>query len=79
MMFLQVKHDYMCLYCNINCQPLCILEAVRKHMVTKGQCSVHYGDSDVEEEAELEKLYDYSSRCISISPFTFSQTHKGSY
>ncbi|PWA59250.1 Chloramphenicol acetyltransferase-like domain-containing protein [Artemisia annua] len=56
-----VKRDYMFLYCNINFQPFCILEVVRKHMVTKGQCRVQYGDGDVEEEAELEKFYDYSS------------------
>ncbi|GJQ91016.1 zinc finger protein [Tanacetum coccineum] len=59
---LKVTHDYMCLYCNINCKPFRSLEAVRMHMVAKGHCRVHYGDGDEEEEAELDEFYDYSSR-----------------
>ncbi|KAJ9556328.1 hypothetical protein OSB04_010942 [Centaurea solstitialis] len=58
---LKVKRDFMCLYCNSNCQPFNSLEAVRKHMVAKSHCKVHYGDDDEEEEAELEEFYDYSS------------------
>ncbi|XP_071698343.1 cytoplasmic 60S subunit biogenesis factor REI1 homolog 1-like [Rutidosis leptorrhynchoides] len=58
---LKVKRDFICLYCNSNCQPFNSLEAVRKHMVAKGHCKVHYGDDDDEEEAELEEFYDYSS------------------
>lgn len=52
----------MCLYCNDKCLPFNSLEAVRKHMVAKSHCKVHYGDGDDEEEAELEEFYDYSSR-----------------
>ncbi|KAJ9549536.1 hypothetical protein OSB04_022079 [Centaurea solstitialis] len=58
---LKVKRDYTCLYCNSNCQPFNSVEAVRKHMVAKSHCRVHYGDDDEEEEAELEEFYDYSS------------------
>ncbi|XP_059459797.1 cytoplasmic 60S subunit biogenesis factor REI1 homolog 1 [Corylus avellana] len=58
---LKVKRDYMCLYCNDRCHPFNSLEAVRKHMVAKSHCRVHYGDGDDEEEAELEEFYDYSS------------------
>ncbi|PWA33461.1 zinc finger protein [Artemisia annua] len=61
---LKVKRDYMCLYCNINCQPFRSLEAVSKHMVAKGHCRVHYGDGDEEEEAELDEFYDYSSSYV---------------
>lgn len=57
----------MCLYCNDRCQPFTSLEAVRKHMVAKSHCKVHYGDGDEEEEAELEDFYDYSSRFCSFS------------
>ncbi|XP_062164451.1 cytoplasmic 60S subunit biogenesis factor REI1 homolog 1 [Alnus glutinosa] len=58
---LKVKRDFMCLYCNDRCHPFNSLEAVRKHMVAKSHCRVHYGDGDEEEEAELEEFYDYSS------------------
>ncbi|GJY08601.1 cytoplasmic 60S subunit biogenesis factor REI1 homolog 1-like protein [Tanacetum coccineum] len=60
---LKVKRDHMCLYC-INCQPFNSLEAVRKHMVAKGHCRVHYGDGDEEEEAEFDEFYDYSSSYV---------------
>lgn len=60
----QVKRDFMCLYCNDRCQPFNGLEAVRKHMVAKSHCKVHFGDGDEEEEAELEDFYDYSSRFL---------------
>jgi hypothetical protein len=56
----------MCLYCNDRCHPFNSLEAVRKHMVAKSHCRVHYGDGDEEEEAELEEFYDYSSRFLSF-------------
>ncbi|KAI4376220.1 hypothetical protein MLD38_014007 [Melastoma candidum] len=58
---LKVKRDYMCLYCNDRRQPFSSLEAVRKHMVAKSHCKVHYGSGDDDEEAELEEFYDYSS------------------
>ncbi|KAL8208276.1 hypothetical protein R6Q57_007688 [Mikania cordata] len=61
---LKVKRNYMCLYCNSNCQPFNSLEAVRKHMVAKGHCRVHYGDDDDEGEAELDEFYDYSSSYV---------------
>ncbi|KAK7260796.1 hypothetical protein RIF29_27094 [Crotalaria pallida] len=61
---LKVKRDYMCLYCNDRCYPFSSLEAVRKHMVAKGHCKVHYGDGDEEEEVELEEFYDYSSSYV---------------
>ncbi|KAI3792836.1 hypothetical protein L2E82_06727 [Cichorium intybus] len=61
---LKVKRDFMCLYCNSNCQPFNSLEAVRKHMVAKSHCKVHYGDDDEEEEAELEEFYDYTSSYV---------------
>ena len=69
--FLQVKRDFLCLYCNINRQPFNSLEAVRKHMVAKSHCKVHYGDDDEEEEAELEEFYDYSSRFITLYYWDF--------
>lgn len=43
------------------------LEAVRKHMVAKSHCKVHYGDGGDDEEVELEEFYDYSSRFMSPS------------
>ncbi|KAG8636466.1 hypothetical protein MANES_16G136200v8 [Manihot esculenta] len=44
---------------------MCFLEAVRKHMVAKSHCRVHYGDGDDDdEEAELEEFYDYSSSYV---------------
>ncbi|KAG2691682.1 hypothetical protein I3760_08G019500 [Carya illinoinensis] len=61
---LKVKRDFMCLYCNERCHPFNSLEAVRKHMVAKSHCRVHYGDGDEEEEAELEEFYDYSSSYV---------------
>jgi len=61
---LKVKRDFMCLYCNDRCQPFNGLEAVRKHMVAKSHCKVHFGDGDDEEEAELEDFYDYSSSYV---------------
>ena len=54
----------MCLYCNDWCHPFNSLEAVRKHMIAKSHCKVHFGDGDEEEEAELDEFYDYSSRFI---------------
>ncbi|KAG2323574.1 hypothetical protein Bca4012_059052 [Brassica carinata] len=42
--FLRVKRDFICLYCNELCHPFTSLEAVRKHMESKGHCKVHYGD-----------------------------------
>lgn len=56
----------MCLYCNDRCHPFSSLEAVRKHMVAKSHCKVHYGDGGDEEEVELEEFYDYSSRFFSF-------------
>lgn len=56
----------MCLYCNDRRHPFNSLEAVRKHMVAKSHCKVHYGDGDDEEEVELEEFYDYSSRFFSF-------------
>ncbi|CAI9275064.1 unnamed protein product [Lactuca saligna] len=62
---LKVKRDYVCLYCDINSHPFNSLEAVRKHMVAKNHCRVHYGDGDdEEEEAELEEFYDYSTSYV---------------
>uniref|UniRef100_A0A5B7AMD1 C2H2-type domain-containing protein n=1 Tax=Davidia involucrata TaxID=16924 RepID=A0A5B7AMD1_DAVIN len=61
---LKVKRDFMCLYCNDRCHPFSSLEAVRKHMVAKTHCKVHYGDGGDEEEAELEVFYDYSSSYV---------------
>ncbi|KAI3987860.1 hypothetical protein MKX01_020974 [Papaver californicum] len=60
----KVNRDFMCLYCNYRCQPFNSLEAVRKHMVSKGHCKVRYGDGGEDEEAELEDFYDYSSSYI---------------
>ncbi|KAJ9184162.1 hypothetical protein P3X46_007929 [Hevea brasiliensis] len=61
---LKVKRDFMCLYCNDRCHPFNSLEAVRKHMVAKSHCKVHYGDGDDDEEVELEEFYDYSSSYV---------------
>lgn len=58
---LKVRRDFMCLYCNDRRHPFSSLEAVRKHMVAKSHCKVHYGDGDDDEEVELEEFYDYSS------------------
>ncbi|KAI7735480.1 hypothetical protein M8C21_017838, partial [Ambrosia artemisiifolia] len=55
-----VKRDCMCLYCNSSFKSL---EAIRKHMVAKSHCRVHYGDGD-EGEAELDEFYDYSSSYV---------------
>lgn len=70
----------MCLYCNDMRNPFSSLEAVRKHMVAKSHCKVHYGDGDEEEEeVELEEFYDYSSRFFFFSPhnlvFNFSYSY----
>lgn len=67
--YLQVRRDFMCLYCNDRCHPFSSLEAVRKHMDAKSHCKVHYGDGDDEEEAELEEFYDYSSRFYFLPEF----------
>ncbi|GMY17737.1 cytoplasmic 60S subunit biogenesis factor REI1 homolog 1 [Fagus crenata] len=61
---LKVKRDFMCLYCNDRCHPFNSLEAVRKHMIAKSHCKVHFGDGDEEEEAELDEFYDYSSSYV---------------
>ncbi|KAF4350768.1 hypothetical protein F8388_000809 [Cannabis sativa] len=58
---LMVKRDFMCLYCNDRCHRFSSLEAVRKHMIAKSHCKVHYGDGGDDEELELEEFYDYSS------------------
>ncbi|KAG8074805.1 hypothetical protein GUJ93_ZPchr0006g42360 [Zizania palustris] len=58
---LKVKRDFICLYCNDRCQPFLSLEAVRKHMDAKGHCKLRYGDGGVDEDADLEDFYDYSS------------------
>ncbi|KAM0943319.1 putative transcription factor C2H2 family [Dioscorea sansibarensis] len=63
---LKVKRDFMCLYCNDRCHPFQSLEAVRKHMIAKGHCKVHYGDGGDDEEAELEEFYDYSSSYVGV-------------
>lgn len=62
----QVKRDFMCLYCNERRHPFNSLEAVRKHMEAKSHCKVHYGDGGDDEEAELEEFYDYSSRFLFV-------------
>ncbi|KAF3447638.1 hypothetical protein FNV43_RR12825 [Rhamnella rubrinervis] len=61
---LKVKGDFMCLYCNDSRHPFSSLEAVRKHMVAKSHCKVHYGNGSEDEEAELEEFYDYSSSYV---------------
>jgi pre-60S factor REI1 len=61
---MQVKRDFICLYCNDRCQPFQSLEAVRKHMDAKGHCKVRYGDGGDDEDADLEDFYDYSSRFL---------------
>lgn len=63
---LRVKRDFMCLYCNERCHAFNSLEAVRKHMVAKSHCKVHYGDGGEDEEAELEEFYDYSSSYVDV-------------
>ncbi|KAL6344655.1 hypothetical protein AAG906_002561 [Vitis piasezkii] len=63
---LKVTRDFMCLYCNDGCHPFNSLEAVRKHMVAKSHCKVHYGDGGDDEEAELEEFYDYSSSYVDV-------------
>jgi len=62
--YLQVKRDFICLYCNDRCQPFLSLEAVRKHMDAKGHCKLRYGDGGDDEDADLEDFYDYSSRFL---------------
>ncbi|KAF4353535.1 hypothetical protein CsatB_008625 [Cannabis sativa] len=61
---LMVRRDFMCLYCNDRCHPFSSLEAVRKHMIAKSHCKVHYGDGGDDEEVELEEFYDYSSSYV---------------
>lgn len=58
---LKVTDDFMCLYCNEKRQPFVSLEAVRKHMISKNHCKLHYGDGDEEEDGDLDEFYDYSS------------------
>ena len=50
---IQVKRDFMCLYCSELCHAFSSLEAVRKHMEAKSHCKLHYGDGDFEEYALL--------------------------
>jgi pre-60S factor REI1 len=64
---LKVKRDLLCLYCNDRVLPFASLEAVRKHMIAKSHCKVHYGDGDDDEEVELEEFYDYSSSYVDNS------------
>ncbi|POO03820.1 TFIIH C1-like domain containing protein [Trema orientale] len=61
---LKVRRDFMCLYCNDRCHPFSSLEAVRKHMVAKSHCKVHYGDGGEDEEVDLEEFYDYTSSYV---------------
>ncbi|KAL5200004.1 hypothetical protein ABZP36_021207 [Zizania latifolia] len=63
---LKVKRDFICLYCNDRCQPFLSLEAVRKHMDAKGHCKLRYGDGGVDEDADLEDFYDYSSSYANV-------------
>lgn len=58
---LKVTNDFMCLYCNEKRKPFPSLEAVRKHMISKNHCKLHYGDGDEEEDSDLDDFYDYSS------------------
>jgi hypothetical protein len=62
---LQVKRDFICLYCNDRRQPFQSLEAVRKHMEAKGHCKLRFGDGGDDEDADLQNFYDYSSRFLS--------------
>uniref|UniRef100_A0A0C9RT44 TSA: Wollemia nobilis Ref_Wollemi_Transcript_14143_1754 transcribed RNA sequence n=1 Tax=Wollemia nobilis TaxID=56998 RepID=A0A0C9RT44_9CONI len=64
---LKVTQDLMCLYCNERKQPFQSLEAVRKHMISKNHCKLHYGDGDDEEDSDLEEFYDYSSSYVDES------------
>ena len=59
---MQVKRDFICLYCDDRRRAFQSLEAVRKHMDAKGHCRVRYGDGGDDEDADLEDFYDYSSR-----------------
>jgi hypothetical protein len=59
---MQVKRDFICLYCDDRRRAFQSLEAVRKHMDAKGHCKVRYGDGGDDEDADLEDFYDYSSR-----------------
>jgi pre-60S factor REI1 len=70
-LYLQVKRDFICLYCNGRCQPFQSLEAARKHMDAKGHCKLRYGDGGDDEDADLEDFYDYSSRFLSISSLCY--------
>ncbi|XP_042463347.1 cytoplasmic 60S subunit biogenesis factor REI1 homolog 2-like [Zingiber officinale] len=58
---LKVKRDFTCLYCSDRCLPFQSLEAVRKHIISKGHCKLRYGDGGDDEDVDLEDFYDYSS------------------
>ncbi|KAG6529012.1 hypothetical protein ZIOFF_011204 [Zingiber officinale] len=60
-LFWQVKRDFTCLYCSDRCLPFQSLEAVRKHIISKGHCKLRYGDGGDDEDVDLEDFYDYSS------------------
>lgn len=64
---LKVTSDFICLYCNDKRQPFLSLEAVRKHMISKNHCKLHYGDGDEEEDSDLDEFYDYSSSYLDES------------
>ncbi|XP_057826759.1 cytoplasmic 60S subunit biogenesis factor REI1 homolog 1 isoform X1 [Cryptomeria japonica] len=64
---LKVTEDFMCLYCNEKRQPFQSLEAVRKHMISKNHCKLHYGDGDEEEDSDLDEFYDYTSSYVDES------------
>jgi pre-60S factor REI1 len=51
---MQVKRDFICLYCDDRRRAFQSLEAVRKHMDAKGHCRVRYGDGGDDEDADLE-------------------------
>lgn len=57
---IQVKRDFMCLYCSELCHAFSSLEAVRKHMEAKSHCKLHYGD--FEEDALLHVSF-YKKKC----------------
>ncbi|XP_074590445.1 cytoplasmic 60S subunit biogenesis factor REI1 homolog 2-like [Curcuma longa] len=61
---LKVKRDFTCLYCSDRCLPFQSLEAVRKHIISKGHCKLRYGDGGDDEDVDLEDFYDYSSSYV---------------
>ena len=61
---LKVTNNFMCLYSNEKRKPFLSLEAVRKHMISKKHCKLHYGDGDEEEDSELDDFHDYSSSYV---------------